>query len=115
MHSLTTFEADVLSALLAGDDPALPTLRRQVEHASVDSREFSGVGFFVHLRVGAIAKPLLDSATYVINDVRGELGGLQYGAAFALFIEAGYITMLEGFSIQEPWPEIIEDYHLYRA
>jgi hypothetical protein len=44
--NIVELEQKVMTALLAGDDYVLTTLRNQYTAASVVNRKFSGVGFF---------------------------------------------------------------------
>jgi hypothetical protein len=108
---LTPIEREVMSMLLAGDDPDLHTLTAQFAAATAIGRELTGVGFFVDFQVPSGCHRLGDRH-FVIGDVIGELDGLQHGAGFLLFVRDGIIKMLEGFSYDEPWPEEVRDFKL---
>ena len=47
--SLSNLERDAIGMLLAGDDPRLGQLRRQLDVCWVRSREMTGVGFWTYL------------------------------------------------------------------
>lgn len=90
--------------LIAGDDPISRTLQRQAIDAFVIKREHTGVGWFVDIGVAddvPVVDPELD--TY-IRDVVGEIEGVERGVGFVLFVREGRISLLEGFSYNEPWP-----------
>lgn len=112
MTELTSFERDVLFLLLQGDSETLAILRAQVDGARVASRDYSGVGFFTEFEHLAGSPPLPASENVVFGDVLAEIYGLAHGAGFVLFIENGWISMLEGYSYGEPWPACIEHYTL---
>jgi hypothetical protein len=103
MQGLNELEHAVLKKLLAGDHPLLAVLRRQAERARVVKRQNTGVGFFCDFDV--------DDGTPAVNrdlqigDVHAEMDGLAHGAGFVLFVQAGRLSMLEGFTYDEPWPE----------
>ena len=111
---LTEFEYAALDKLLAGNHPVLSVLRAQLASAKVSSREFTGVGFFTNLRIDRSLPPALIGCSRIqIRDVGGKIKGLKHGVGFVLFITDGYIDFLEGFTYDEPWPEVICDYSLF--
>lgn len=110
MEGLNELEQAVLDRLLSGDHPALVVLRRQAERARVVAREETGVGFFCDFEVEGSAPAL--QGDFDIGDVYGELEGLAHGAGFVLFIRDGRLSMLEGFTYDEPWPKKIGTYTL---
>ena len=83
-------------------------------HATVAKREFSGVGFFTEFALPADAPVRRDLADDAISDVGAEFPSLQHGAGFVLFIRSGVVTMLEGFTYDEPWPESTDGFRLIR-
>jgi len=105
-------EHDVLRMFMEGDDPVLDALRRQLRLAKRKSRQMSGVGFFSYFDVPEEAPRLPGKASIRFADVAAEMDGLQYGAGFVLFIDNGVLTMLEGATFDEPWPQIISTYKL---
>ena len=109
---LTELERAVLDMLLAGETPALATLREQLDQAAVQSREFSGVGFFTHFAIppSVLRLPVRDRVT--LGDVGAELNSLAHGAGFVLFVENGELSMLEAFTYDEPWPEPLGPFRL---
>jgi hypothetical protein len=108
---ITNLEQAVLQKLLNGDHLLLNSLRRQLEACRVDSREFTGAGFYttfvldegVEERAGGDLK---------FGDVIAQIDGLKHGAGFLLYVKAGALKMLEGYSYDEPWPERIAGFKL---
>lgn len=104
MTTLTNFELSILAKQLEGEDPLLCMLRAQIPAAQVLHRRWSGVGFFTtvcvpeRLAVSGIGRAQL-------NDVAADIESLVHGAGFVLFIENGRISLLEGFTFDEPWPQ----------
>jgi hypothetical protein len=109
--TLTPLEDAVMRLLLAGDDPTRVTLRRQLEVATVVSRELTGVGFFTNLAVPDSLRLQFD--TLVLEGVGTSIGGLANAAGFILFIANGVIECLEGFSYGEGWPLEVESFTVY--
>jgi hypothetical protein len=109
--ALTPLEDAVIATLLAGDHPVLASLRAQLDQLDVTARTNSGVGFFVDFapRSGIVAAPV---NRLHISDVEATIGGLAHGAGFVLFVDRGIITMLEGFSYDEPWPDRVGEFSL---
>ena len=101
---LTPLERAVLEKLFAGEHPVLAALRTQLEASKVARRELTGVGFFVDFTVPRTVPPAPVGERLSFGDVHAELEGLAHGAGFLAFVEEGYLTLLEGFSYDEPWP-----------
>jgi hypothetical protein len=117
METLTQFEEAALSRLLAGDHPVLEALREQAHGAYVRKRTMTGVGFFTDLGVlpGA-RRAVLPTMGGCLSDVVAEVDGLEHGAGVVLFVDDGYLSFLEGYSYDEPWPECIQKFTLrYRS
>jgi hypothetical protein len=72
----------------------------------------SGVGFFSHFDVPEGAPRLPGSPSIRFGDVAAEIDGLQHGAGFLVFIDDGVLTMLEGVSYGETWPQTVSKYEL---
>lgn len=112
---MNKLEVEVLRFLLTGDNPFLEGLRLQIDELVVQKRELSGSGFFTSF----INKSKVNSKTIdefkkelKFGDVHAEIDGLQFGAGFLLYVESGKITMLEGYSYDEPWPEKCDKFSL---
>ena len=67
----------------------------------------SGFGFFTHFDVPPQAPKLQGRPSIRFGDVYATMDCLEYGAGFLLFIDNGVLTMLEGFTYDEPWPETV--------
>ncbi len=92
-ETLTHDESRILEKILASDHEAVAALRQQVRHARVKSRNFTGVGFFVHFDVPADIPRLHRNTGFVISDVGGLLSGTDVG--FVLFVRDGVVDCLE--------------------
>lgn len=112
-NQLSTFERDVLRVLLSGDDAGLEILRLQCDSAHVVSREYTGHGFFTGITTAADVPRLPYRGSVRFGDIGAALAGLEHGAGFLLFIDDGLITMLEGYSYDEPWPDSPEQFDLF--
>jgi hypothetical protein len=110
MEGLDPLQQAVLDKLLSGDHPTLAVLRQQTAMARVAERKHTGVGFFCDFELDESAPTL--PGDLQIGDVFGELEGLAHGAGFVLFIRDGRISMLEGFTFDEPWPEKVGGFKL---
>jgi hypothetical protein len=101
---LTSFEAAVLAKLLDGAHPALGALRAQMRGAMARSRKFSGAGFFIDLAIPEdLPRAPVQKHKIHFGDVAAEIPSLKHGAGFVLFVEDGRLSMLEGYSYDEPW------------
>ncbi|HVZ81420.1 MAG TPA: hypothetical protein VHE12_11595 [bacterium] len=112
--SLTPLEQAVMDRLLAGEHPILTALRKQLENATISSRQFSGVGFFTYFRVPETVPHVPSpNGRLIFGDVNGEIKGVKHGAGFVLFLDqTGYLDMLEGYTYDDNWPEDTSDFKL---
>jgi hypothetical protein len=107
---LTPLEKAVLDAMLDKPGEPFETVRKQLAHAAIANREFSGVGFFTHFVVPPDAPVRRDLPSKEIGHVGAEFPSLQHGAGFVLFIRDGVVSMLEGYTYDEPWPTNTENF-----
>jgi hypothetical protein len=108
---LSRLERDVLATILAPKHPVMNALRAQVERCRVRDREVTGVGFWTQLDIPADAEPApVKPGRMSLGDVVASIDGLEHGAGFVLFIEDGVLQMLEGFSYDEPWLDVLAAY-----
>jgi hypothetical protein len=104
-------ERDVIATLLRPDHPVFEALRQQFAVCRVKSREFTGVGFFTRLLVTGVVVPTeLTRIRFHLGDVAATLDGLEHGAGFVLWIENGVLATLEGFSYDEPCPDLVNNH-----
>jgi hypothetical protein len=109
--TLNDLERGVLEMLIAGDTPSSKAMRAQLDASRVADRELTGAGFFTELEVDRTAVPAIEDRE-PFGDVHAEIEGLSYGAGFLLWIRDGYISTLEGYSFEEPWPDVIPGFTL---
>ena len=109
---LNQLEQDVLQMLLTGNDDTLAAIRNQLNLAKRKPRELSGVGFFTYCDVPQEAPRLPSNPSFAFGDVIAEVDGLQHGAGFVVFIDNGVLRMLEGYTYDEAWPQIVASYRL---
>jgi hypothetical protein len=102
---LNDLERAVLEKLFAGDHPSFPALRAQLDRVRVLERTFSGVGFFSDLTVPEdVPVARLGKDAVWFGDVFADFDGLEHGATFVVRIAEGRLEMLEGSTVDEPWP-----------
>ena len=115
MSELTHLEQAVLHALLDGDHPALEALRDQLPGLAVVHRIATRTTFSTVLRPGRGApRAPIPSPRVVLDDLHADVPGLPGGAAFALFLEDGWIARLEGSTFAgEAWPDDLAGFTLH--
>jgi hypothetical protein len=100
-------ERRVMELFLAGDLPILNLLRDQYARASVENREYSGVGVFSAFKVPTDA-PRVTPPNFTISDISYELANVQNGGSAVLFIRDGALSMLELYNWTDDWPADLE-------
>jgi hypothetical protein len=102
--SIEDFEKQVMTALLAGDDPLLETLRAQYAAASVRDREVNTTGFVTRFEVPASA-PAVDRKLMHLDDLQLEIEGAKTPADTALHVLNGRLRSLECFVYEGAFPQ----------
>ena len=104
MNNLTTLETEVMHMLLDGNDSTMQILRNQLKNCTVH-REESGVGVYLKFQVFPDTQKIPGEKSFRLGDVQAEISGLKHGAGSLLFINKGFLDMLEMYSYDEPWPK----------
>lgn len=88
------FQAQVITALLAGEDPLLETLRQQYELATMGDEQETPNGFILRFDVAAAAMPI-DRKDLHLDDLQVELEGARTPADCSLHVDNGRLRTLE--------------------
>ena len=107
------FEKKLMDMLLDGDDDVLEGLREQYRNSTVESREFTGVGFFTNFIINTDVPPVAGGRNFVFGDVFTDFGSFETSSGFLLFIKDGYLSMLEGWTVADYWPDNYSGIQLY--
>jgi hypothetical protein len=115
----TSLESQVLEWLLAGEDSVLNVLRQQLHSSSIESRQYTGVGFYLKFDVPHNAQGFLEphkvkpSFCFGDGDVELTTDNCQQRVGFLLWVENGYLDQLEAYTYgDETWPEKIDEFNL---
>lgn len=101
-----------MQKLLEGEDEILSILRQQLETVSVTKREMTGAGFYVTFSVSSAARRIPDKQSFKFGDVMAEFPGVNHGAGFLVYVQDGFLDMLEGYAYNEPWPREVSNFKL---
>lgn len=102
--TLEEFERQIMSALLAGDDPILEALRDQYAQATVRDRERTATGFVTRFDVPASA-PAVERKLLHLDDLQVELEGADTPADTSVHVHNGRLKSLECFVYDGAFPE----------
>ena len=108
LTTLTPLEDKVIRMLLDGDDEALAVLRQQIDHAEVSFRRMTGVGFYTNCVVFPEAARVVGHPSFKLGDVSGTATNVRHGLGFLLYVTDGVLSMLEGYTYDEPWPSEVK-------
>jgi hypothetical protein len=102
--TLDEFESQIMSALLAGDDPLLAALREQYTVATVRDREKTATGFVTRYDVPADVAPIPRKLLH-LDDLQVELEGASTPAETSVHVHNGRLRSLECFVYEGGFPE----------
>ncbi len=101
------FEKIIITDIIEQYPEYKQKLQTQFEKSVVQKREFSTYGFSTYYTVIAPEETLGDAVNVQLGKHQWNINGLQRGSDYILWIKNGFITCLEGFSYNEPWPNEI--------
>jgi hypothetical protein len=96
-------EAQVMAALLAGDDPLLEALREQYAAASVRDREITATGFVTRFDVPPSIPPIGRKLLH-LDDLQVQLAGAVTPAETSVHVHNGRLRSLECFVYDGAFP-----------
>ncbi|MDP9190534.1 MAG: hypothetical protein M3P06_02380 [Acidobacteriota bacterium] len=102
--TIDEFERQVITALLAGDDPILETLRQQYAAASARGREKKATGFVTRFDVPQDV-PAIERKLLHLDDLQLQLAGVATPADVSVHVHNGRLRSLECFIYGGAFPE----------
>ena len=96
MRGLLPIERAVLEAAAHDYQASADGLRQQIATAQVTDFENSGAGFFSTVRVSPEAPRLTDKSP--LDAATGNVCGIEHGMGFLVFLDDGYVTLIEGYT-----------------
>lgn len=101
------FEKIIIADIIEQYPEYRQKLQAQFEKIVVQKRESSTYGFSTYYTVTVPEDTLGDGENLQLGKYQWSINGLRYGSDYILWIENGFISCLEGFSYNEPWPDEI--------
>ncbi len=98
------FEVQVMTALLAGDDPLLEALRQQYAGSTVSGREKTATGFITRFDVPQGVPPVERKLLH-LDDLQLQLAGTATPADASVHVHNGRLRSLECFVYDGAFPE----------
>lgn len=98
------FETQVMTALLAGDDPILDALRQQYAAAVVRGREKTATGFVTRFEIPPSVPPIERKLLH-LDDLQLQLAGAATPADASVHVHNGRLRSLECFVYEGAFPE----------
>ncbi|MEO0483757.1 MAG: hypothetical protein AAF138_09035 [Planctomycetota bacterium] len=111
---LTAIEHDALDLLLAHRGEDFEILRQQLQAATFTSRRLSGVGVSVDIAVPRSLPGVFGDARRVLSGVVIATPSNPAWGEFILFVDGGYLAMLEGYAFDDAWLTESSEYTLVR-
>ncbi|HYO76648.1 MAG TPA: hypothetical protein VE010_09305 [Thermoanaerobaculia bacterium] len=102
--SIDEFERQIVSALLAGDDPLLAALREQYAAATVRDRERTVAGFVTRFDIPESAPPIPRKLMH-LDDLQVQLEGASTPAETSVHVHNGRLRSVECFVYEGSFPE----------
>ena len=112
-ENILKLEHALMEGILRSPHRIPQTLLEQWKSSTVIKIELTGAGFFVNYHVPSNVPTLTDNQNFTVGNIGAKIPGLKSGAGFVLFVRNGVISMLEGYSYDESWPDTVESFELF--
>lgn len=114
-NKLTALENKIIKCIIEhiSEKNLVYQLNEQYKNLKVTKRIYTGVGFYTEFSLENENVEKDKKLSIAIGNVGANLNGLKNGAGFILYIKNGEITMLEGYSYDEVWPQSEKIKELY--
>lgn len=110
--SFENFEKDIIEKMCEQKDEGGEILWLQYSRSKVIEREFTGVGFFSYFEIAEDVPHFPGRTDCFIGDVVASINGSDFDYGFVLFLKNGKISMLEGYTWADKWPDTVNTYEL---
>lgn len=105
MEALSAPEMQIMRSMLVKEYGSRSTFLDQLAAAGVESRESTGGGVFVNLRIAENVAPVDEINLEISEGYPTKLAAPADVVGFTLFIRNGYLSFLEGYTFGEvQWP-----------
>ena len=106
--SQVEFENELINKLTTGDSVGLERLKQHFNNAKLKSREMTGVGMYLNFDItpGSVERFKKDVQ---FGDLYITGSGFEYGAGVIVFINNGYLDVLECYVHGDEWPSFYQD------
>ena len=101
------FEKIIITDIIGEYPEYKQKLQSQFDKIVVQKRQFSTYGFSTYYAVIVVEETLGDDINLQLGKCQWNINGLNHGSDYILWIKNGFISCLEGFSYEEPWPDEI--------
>ena len=101
------FEKIIIEDIIQTYPEYAEKLARQYGSAAVVKRTINSPGFYTDYEIGDKTASLGDGVNLQLGENQWNINGLKHGSDYILWIKNGFISSLEGFSYDEPWPDEI--------
>ncbi|MHB0939630.1 MAG: hypothetical protein ACYC6A_24805, partial [Armatimonadota bacterium] len=72
----------------------------------------TGVGVYINYTIPNSVDALSIKAQFCFSDIDGALSPLLHDIGFLLWVDEGYLTCLEIYTYDEPWPDVIDSFKI---
>ena len=103
------FEKIIIEDIIQTYPEYAEKLARQYGSATVVKRTVNNPGFYTYYEISDKTASLGDGVDLRLGENQWNVNGLKYGSDYILWVKNGFISSLEGFSYDEPWPTEITD------
>jgi len=111
---LTDLEMAVLVEMINKCPTDREVFLQQLRNCQVVSRENTGCGFYTTLKVDSHVLPSESKERQLVQGAHVSCPELEHGAGFILYIQDGYLHMLEGYTfVDDQWPENVSSFKVF--
>jgi hypothetical protein len=111
---LTDLEMAIMVELINKRPADRDVFLQQLHNCQVVSRKNTGCGFYTTLKVDPHVLASGSKERELVQGAHISCPELAHGAGFILYLEGGYLHMLEGYTFaDDQWPEKVSSFQVF--
>ena len=110
---VTELERLVIERLVMAPGRELLGARLNFDAIVVVERTFTGIGFITELKRSEELQLFGSGVSFRWGRVGARLNGAKMETGYLIYIDAGYLTTIDGYTYGDEWPALIDESELY--
>ncbi len=110
---MTKLEKTIIESMIGDSELTLANPKIHLHKMIVTNREFTGAGFFTEIQRSPDTRLFDEGLSMHWGRVGARLNADAIKTGYLVYVEDGYVTLIEGYTYGDEWPTEMEGIELY--